>query len=144
MKVYIAGPMTGIPQFNFPAFANAAALLRAEGMEVISPHEQDTPAVQAVAWQSPDGKLDAAGKVGGETWGDILAKDVKMLADGGIEGIVFLPDWQKSRGARLEATVGLLCKLKFSKLHYTAERFEPVVLEMTPLEVAAELFKAAA
>lgn len=136
--------MTGIPKFNFPAFASAAAQLRADGMEVVSPHEQDTPAVQAIAWQSPDGKLDQNGKVGGETWGDILAKDVKMLADGGISGIVFLLGWQKSRGARLEATVGLLCNLRFAKLVYTTSSFDPVIVDMSPLEVAAELFKAAA
>lgn len=111
-KVYVAGPMTGIPQFNFPAFDAAAAALRAAGYEVVSPHERDSPAVQAAARASADGKLDN-GKVANETWGDMLARDVKLLADEGIQGIVFLPGWARSRGALLEALTGILCSLKF-------------------------------
>lgn len=114
MKIYIAGPMTGLPQFNFPAFHSVSAHLRTSGYEVISPAETDPPDVQAAAMSSPDGTYDGGGKVGSETWGDMLARDVKMLADGGITHIVFLPDWTRSRGARLEAFVGLLCKLRFA------------------------------
>lgn len=37
MKVYIAGPMTGLPDWNFPAFHAAAAAWRDAGWEVINP-----------------------------------------------------------------------------------------------------------
>lgn len=110
---YLAGPMSNIPKFNFPQFQQVVEILRAGGLTVISPHEQDTPEVQAEAWASPDGKLDAAGKVGGLTWGQILAKDVELVADK-IGGIVFLPNWHKSRGAKLEAFTGLLTDKKFA------------------------------
>lgn len=82
MRLYLAGPMSGIKGFNFPAFHAAAKVLRAAGYIIVSPAETDPPEVQAVAIASPDGKYDGAGKVGGETWGDMLARDVKMLADG--------------------------------------------------------------
>lgn len=104
MRVYLAGPMSGIPQFNFPAFYAAAQRLRGNGWDVVSPAEMDDAEDSGAALKSPDGDMRGAAK----TWGDFLARDVKLIADGGIEGIVFLPGWWKSRGARLEATVGLL------------------------------------
>lgn len=120
MRLYIAGPMTGIPQFNFPAFAEAAHTLRSRGYEVWSPHELDSPEVQAAAWASPDGKLHD-GVIAGETWGQILGRDVRIVADV-VDGIAFLPDWNHSRGARLEAFVGLLCKRRF--FEYAADMEE--------------------
>ena len=125
---YLAGPMTGIPQFNFPAFTAAAAALRATGIELIVPSETDSPAVQAVALKSSDGTLDANGKVGGETWGDILAKDVKLIADV-VQGIILLPGWEKSRGARLECFVNCLCKGSFAL-------YKPLSQDVTPVTEA--------
>lgn len=105
---YLAGRMTGIPQFNFPRFSEVAGILRDQGYTLIVPSEQDTKAVQAAAWASPDGEMDAEGKVGDSTWGDILAKDVKIVADE-IHGVIAMDDWWLSRGARLECFVALSC-----------------------------------
>lgn len=111
MKVYLAGPMTGRKQFNIPTFDLAAADLRRRGFEVVSPAELDDPETRAIALQSPDG-APGSGSANGETWGDFLSRDVKLLADGGIEAIYVLPGWEKSRGARLETFVGrALCGL---------------------------------
>lgn len=104
MKVYLAGPMTGIPQFNFPVFDAAAADLRERGFEVVSPAELDDPETRAAALASPDG-APGSGMASDETWGDFLARDVKLIADGGVEAIVVLPGWEGSRGARLETFI---------------------------------------
>jgi hypothetical protein len=113
MKVYIAGPMTGLPQFNVPLFDHVARQLRSQGYEVVSPAELDSPEMRAAALKSKDGAPAPVEHATGETWGDVLARDVKVLSDHGIEGIVLLPGWYKSRGATLETTVGLLNGLKF-------------------------------
>jgi hypothetical protein len=105
---YIAGPMTGYPKFNFPLFNEVATSLRSRGWNIISPHELDEPEIQEAAWNSPDGKLDDAGKVAGHTWGEILARDVRHVADD-AQGVILLPMWWQSRGARLEAFVAVLC-----------------------------------
>lgn len=123
MKYYLAGPMTGVPQFNFPLFHSAAAALRANGYDIISPAETDSPSVQKAAMASPDGKLQGK-EIAGETWGEILAKDVILVADQ-VDGIVFLPDWERSRGARLEAFVGLLTGKDFA-WYVTGGSIEPI------------------
>lgn len=38
-NLYLAGPMTGLPQLNFPAFREAARRLRRDGYAVVSPAE---------------------------------------------------------------------------------------------------------
>lgn len=105
-RIYLAGPMTHIPAFNFPAFDAAANRLREAGYDVVSPAELDDPVDRAAALASPDGSALSYGAGVKKTWGEFLARDVKLLADGGIEAIAVLPGWEKSRGARLETFVG--------------------------------------
>ncbi len=105
---YLAGPMSGYPQFNIPLFDRVSRILRLgnPAWAIISPAELDSDAVRTAALASKDGIL-IDNKIAGETWGDILARDVRIVANE-CDGIIFLPGWVKSRGARLEATVGLL------------------------------------
>jgi hypothetical protein len=126
MRLYIAGPMTGIPQFNYPAFEAMARSLRRADYDVVSPAEMDDPATQAAALASHDG-APGTGSANGETWGDFLARDVKLIADDGIEGIVVLPGWANSRGARLETFVGrALCGIRVYTWEPTYEQLRPV------------------
>lgn len=101
MRLYLAGPMTGHAQFNFPRFDAMAEGLRALGHEVQSPAELDDPATRAAALASKDGH-PGSGSVNGNTWGDFLARDVKLVADG-VDGVAVFHDWWTSKGARLEA-----------------------------------------
>lgn len=104
-KFYLAGPMTGIPQFNFPLFIETTERLRKQGYDIISPVETDTPETRKIAMASETG--DQADLPQGETWGTILAEDVKLVADV-VDGIICLPGWKKSKGARLEVFVAFL------------------------------------
>ncbi len=128
MKAYLAGPMSGIPDFNFPEFKRMTALLRSQGWEIISPAEQDEERGISHNAEGDPSKLK-------ETWGDILAYDVKLIADGGLDAIVFLPNWSNSKGAKLEATVGLLTqKIRFFELK------DDVPVETDPCDIAAEIY----
>ncbi len=95
MRVYLSGPMSGIPSDNAPEFEAATRMLRAQGHEVISPIELDSQ-----QWVKPDA-----------LWGDLLGRDVKIIACSNIEAICVLPGWSFSKGARLEVMLGLLLKL---------------------------------
>lgn len=79
-RVYLAGPMTGLPDFNFPAFNAETAILRAQGLTVINPAEH--------------------GIVAGALWADYLRHDIAGLVS--CERIHLLQGWEKSKGARLE------------------------------------------
>ena len=110
---YLAGPMTGIPQFNFPLFFAVTEKLRGLGYEIISPAELDDEEDEGAAMSSPDGAVGSGtGSTVNKTWGDFLMRDVKLIADT-CKGIIFLPGWQQSRGARLEAFVAILCGHEF-------------------------------
>lgn len=127
---YLAGPMSGLPNCNFPAFNKAALDLRMRGLKIISPAELDDPAVAAAAMASKDGYPQT-----GNTWGDFLSRDVKIVADH-VGGIIFLPGWEKSRGARLEAFIGLLCGHRFRR--YEAG-YDPPVSKMSAEQVRMAL-----
>jgi Domain of unknown function (DUF4406) len=108
VKYYLAGPMSGYPQQNFPLFDRVANLLRDQGYEIVSPAELDSPEERAIA---------LADQRSQQSWGDFLSRDVKIVADD-VQGIIFLPGWEKSRDARLEATVGLLMGKDFHFLKW--------------------------
>ena len=46
-RIYIAGPMSGLPDLNYPAFHAMAERLRAKGLHVESPAENDPPACES-------------------------------------------------------------------------------------------------
>lgn len=106
--------MSGIPKFNFPAFYAAAKDLRSVGYEIVSPAELDDADHAGEALRS------ASGAPGDSTttWGKCLGRDVQLIADE-CSGIVFLPAWEGSRGARLEAFTGFVVGLEFGL--YTPE-----------------------
>jgi hypothetical protein len=100
MKVYLAGPMTGMPLFNFPAFDEAESRLRALGHDVINPAQLDRDI----------GFDPATTVVSGAFLRDALRRDLSALCD--ADAIAMLPGWERSGGARVEWTLATHLGLK--------------------------------
>lgn len=98
MRVYIAGPMTGMPEWNRTAFMEAEARFQKDGWEVHNPIRED----------DKRGGPDAVNA--GEGWHDTLRRDLKDLVE--CHAIALLPGWESSRGATLEYNVAQRVGLK--------------------------------
>lgn len=86
--VYLSGPMTGLPEYNRPAFFQASARLRKEFPEafVHNPARINLP-------------LNA-------TWADYMRLNLHRLTY--ATEIRLLPGWEASSGARIETLIGAL------------------------------------
>lgn len=102
-RLYLSGPMTGLPQQNYPAFHAAAASLRLAGYRVVNPAELHPHSrlrrwlATMTAWltRTPAPALP--------TWGEYMRAALVGLL--GCEAIVLLPGWEHSRGARCEVSL---------------------------------------
>lgn len=94
--VYISGPMTGLPRFNYPAFRAGTRFLRDMGFEVYCPTERP----------GEDGSvLDTTGMDGTERLDpsrfDLRAAfaDYSHFITTEADAVAVLPGWQRSKGA---------------------------------------------
>ena len=96
-KIYIAGPMTGIKDWNFPAFFAAEKQLENLGYDVVNPAHNDGATVQEA--------LESAGspESPNNLWSYYMKRDLPHVMD--CDMICLLPGWQKSKGASLEVAV---------------------------------------
>jgi hypothetical protein len=101
---YLGGPMTGIPQFNFPEFKRVADRLRDNGYNIISPAELDDPETEAAALASLDG-APGSGAANDEPYEWFLSRDIVVVSLPTCIGGIFLENWHHSRGARGESWV---------------------------------------
>lgn len=101
MKIYLAGPMRGYPEFNFPAFFKAAAKLREEGHTVFNPAEKDVEKHGDRIWKGRKGNVDTVSKELGFSLRDALGKDLAYICKS-ADAVALLPGWRKSKGARAE------------------------------------------
>lgn len=102
-KYYLAGPMTGLPKANIPAFDKATKDLRERGYKVVSPAELDDADVRKASY------ADSTGMVHASNHGEFLSRDVLIVAYE-VDAIALLPKWFESTGAKLEAFIALMYK----------------------------------
>jgi len=113
VKVYIAGPMQGIPNFNYPLFNEVANEFRMLGHEVFNPAEKDT---QAHGYDIPADNSAACNKFATDEHGFSLRRalrdDLCWIAEN-ADGIVLLPGWEYSKGAGAEWALAKALQIKF-------------------------------
>lgn len=85
MRVYLSGPMSGLPEFNYPAFKAAALQLERFGFEVVNPAENGLP--KEAAWEQH------------------MRLDIQLMLD--CDGLVMLSGWENSKGARIERRLAM-------------------------------------
>ena len=79
-RVYIAGPMTGLPDYNRGSFNGAAEALAAANLIPLNP-----AAIRLDDWAD---------------WLDYMRATARLLTE--ADGVALLPGWESSRGARIE------------------------------------------
>ena len=100
-RIYIAGPMQGKPLYNFPLFDEAAASLERDGFEPVNPAELDRQA----GFDPANGDV-----VTPEFLEQARKRDLEALLT--CDGILMLPGWEKSKGAKAEYAVALWAGLE--------------------------------
>ncbi len=136
IKVYLAGPMRGIEEFNFPLFLSAGANLEDEwDFEVFNPAQHDID--RGFDFSGYDGTEDLS-----DTGFDLrqsLGDDLEFVARE-ADLVVVLDGWEKSKGARAEVATALALGIpvvRYVDLEWS-EGIEdaPAITEIPPLRDA--------
>jgi hypothetical protein len=100
VKIYLAGPMSGYPEWNFSAFFKAEKELIRNGHTVFNPAAEDIR-----KWGTMENIAKHA------NYRDCMRTDLNWILDH-AEGIALLSGWEKSKGAQIELALAKLLNLK--------------------------------
>lgn len=96
-QVYIAGPMTGIPELNYPLFNDVEQWLLSYGYSVQNPATNNV-----------------VGYTGDALWREYMRLSLRQISY--CDAVVLLPGWEKSKGASLEKHIADAMGLKTMEL----------------------------
>lgn len=118
-SVYVAGPMQGVPEFNFPLFHAVAWALRLDGHKVFNPAERDIDRHGGIdiSKGNNEGSLAKAKGTHGFSLRAALADDTNFIC---LEAdwIVLLPGWEKSNGAQAEHRLAVALQSEGIQIKY--------------------------
>lgn len=101
MKIYLAGPMSGHPNFNFPVFDHYKAHLERTGHDVVSPADLD----RETGFDGTDATL-----VNDDFKRRAIQRDIQALSE--CEAIALMPGWEHSKGVAVELAAARFLGLK--------------------------------
>ena len=99
--IYVAGPMRGYEEFNYPAFYEAERILESIGWDVVNPAKMDAEeldkkeGVDLLTFDPHKSVVDQ------ETLRHLLSRDLEAVAKK-CTAIYMLDGWEESRGALAE------------------------------------------
>lgn len=115
-KVYVAGPMTGIEYFNFPAFDKVGTELHKKGFEIFNPADHDRFLLgKDKKWLPTEEETIGPWKSWNVTEGPslrtMLGADLNWIAQNATH-IYMLKGWERSRGAIAEHALAVALGLE--------------------------------
>lgn len=115
-RIYIAGPMRGLPDFNYPAFNDYATVHRQVGWDVANPVEI------GAGYGTPE-QIDADPAL----LAAVMAAELHALET--CDAIYLLNGWQNSEGARKELATAIAYGLK---IYLAPVVYIPLMRKATP------------
>ena len=101
--IYLSGPMTGLPDFNYPLFNDCARFFREDGRQILSPAEID------------GGQQVTTKEV--KPWQYYMTKAIEMQMK--ATAWAGLPGWWRSKGAKREFDLAVDLQHKLYIVHVT-------------------------
>jgi len=98
MRGYLAGPRTGLHDYNRRAFQEATADLRGRGWKIVSPTELDSP-------EDGMGSASDGRPLPDATYLDGLRRCIAAMIAEPLDAVIVLDGWEDSRGAEVETTL---------------------------------------
>lgn len=108
-KVYLAGPMTGIPDLNTPAFEKVYSIWEDAGWQVFSPSRLNHA-------------LDYSVGISKDGLKHVIQTDITCILH--VDAIALLPGWENSRGVAIELALAQFLDLPIYDA-MTAKRIYP-------------------
>ena len=99
LKIYIAGPMTGLPECNYPAFYRAYDRLYLAGYDPLTPTDSEK--------ENDEEKYSKP-----KDW--YMRRAIRMVTQ--ADGIALLPGWETSEGVAQELEVAQMLDLDIRPL----------------------------
>lgn len=134
-KIYIAGPMSGYPEFNFPAFHKEANRFRRAGWLVFNPAEKESEKGLSDEARETGDSLKAIEK--GFDFREVFTWDLEKVV--AADAIYMLRGWQYSPGATAEHAVAVAMKKHYPEyqIFYEPELVNESTERERQTEVAA-------
>jgi hypothetical protein len=124
--VYVSGPMSKLKAFGHRAFDATAMHLRSMGWNVVYPAEMSPIEDREASLLSLNGDLTGTH----ETYANLMARDLRMVALPNCEGIVLIEGWRRSVGAHAELRTALF----LGKAVYVLKDGEPLLVQPSRLK----------